>query len=248
MRRPVEEDRRYGGGLNPEDGFPVFFTEVSRALNRYEDTGRSAAALAGRFPRAEFPRVLDVCCGVGRLSGALHRLGYAVTGIDLSARQIGIARDAEPGPAYLVGDMAAPPPGPFDLLANVYTSFGYFSTEEEDLSVLPAWRRSLRPGGCLVMELADMDRARRRIPADGRLTRVHGEVTEHLTMDWDARLLTVDYLYRQETWRCVTRLYEKDALARGLAGAGFVDVELCGDFDGRAKDPDDNLVIFARNP
>ena len=51
--------------------------------------------------------VLDAGCGPGRHCGYLHRAGHRVVGIDLDPALIAEARVAEPGPDYLVGDLAA---------------------------------------------------------------------------------------------------------------------------------------------
>lgn len=232
--------------MNPSSGFPVFFTEVSRTLGRYEETQNDALSLAEHFQVSEYPRVLDICCGIGRMSGALNHLGYTVTGIDLSSEQLKIAQSENPGPTYIVGDMVSPPDGVFDIILNIYTSFGYYSTEEEDLSLLPIWRSRLRPGGVLIMELADMDRARSRIPTSGILDRHTGTVTEHLRLDWQSRLLVVDYISQEREWSCVTRLFEKEKLVSSLYNSGFSDVSIYGAFDMKCKEPDDNLVLVAR--
>ncbi len=48
--------------------------------------------------------VLDLCCGTGQLAAVLSEKGYAVTGVDGSARMIKIARKKAPGVEFLVQD------------------------------------------------------------------------------------------------------------------------------------------------
>jgi SAM-dependent methyltransferase len=241
------QGRQYGGGMNLETGFPLYFTEVSQRLGRYDETANDAALIAARFRSAEYPRVLDICCGIGRMSAAMHRLGYQVTGIDLSPEQIAVADIQNTGPRYITCDMIDPPHDSYDLILNIYTSFGYYETEEQDLSLLSVWRQRLRPKGILIMELADMDRARNRIPPTGQLTRSSEAVTEHLNLDWETRLLTVNYVSGQNSWSCVTRLFEKEHLRQALLNSGFSKVELYGSFRFSPKTNDDNLVIIATN-
>lgn len=233
------------GGLNAEDGFPLYFTEVSRLLGRYDQTEADIDSICHRYPPTDYPRALDICCGLGRAAAALVKRGYHATGIDLSREQIAEAGRVNPGPTYLQGDMACLPPGPYDLMLNLYTSFGYCGSEGQDIALLYHWTGALRAGGLLIMELADMDRARSRLPPDGRLERETDGVTEILSMDWRQRLLTVDYHHSGREWRCVTRLYEKEALAQHLLAAGFHSVEMFGSFRFGPKQPGDNLVLVA---
>ena len=79
--------------------------------------------------------LLDAPCGIGRHSLRLARLGYNVTGIDLSQMYIDIASEkskTEQGNSeFIQGDIQAPAsafkshPG-FDIIINMFTSNGYF--------------------------------------------------------------------------------------------------------------------------
>jgi hypothetical protein len=139
--------------------------------------------------------------------------------------------------------MADPPLGPFDALVNIYTSFGYAASEEEDLDILTAWRDRLRVGGRLVMELADLEKATAVLTADEYTYREKNGVKERLIVK--DRVLHVDYEYCGKKLSCKTRLYSKDRLQRMLVRSGFNNVRSFGGFDLSAKAPTDNLVIIA---
>lgn len=232
---------------NPDDGFPIEFVNAARVLGRYASTASDADALAAIIPLASYPRVLDVCCGFGRTAGKLHQLGYQVTGIDLSAEQIALARCDNPGPAYVVSDMRAlPPQQRYDAIVNLFTSFGYFATVDEDVQALHSWCAALRPGGKLIMELADMDLAREKLDRSlATIYRYTGDVIEECVMDWEQQIFRVKYLQNGEDFTCYTRLYESAALKEHLLAAGFSDVQLFGGLDLRARGRMDNLVLIA---
>jgi SAM-dependent methyltransferase len=99
-------------------------------------------------------RVLDVACGKGRHSKILARLGYDITGIDLSPESIRIAREAETDNLhFFVHDMRLPFWGNyFDYAFNFFTSFGYFRTRREHDAAIRTISRSLYPGGVLVID------------------------------------------------------------------------------------------------
>ncbi len=86
-------------------------------------------------------RVLDVGCGSGRHAISFAKRGYQqVTGIDLSPTLLAEAREeAQRLQLYiqfLERDMRDIPDEPFDLAVNLFTSFGYFETDEDNAAVI----------------------------------------------------------------------------------------------------------------
>jgi SAM-dependent methyltransferase len=103
-------------------------------------------------------KVLDLCCGPGRHSIEFAKRGLEVTGVDGSpflldhARER--AREAKVQVEWVQQDMRRfERRGTFDLACSIFTSFGYFVDEEDDLRVLRNIHGNLRPGGVFVMEL-----------------------------------------------------------------------------------------------
>ncbi len=239
--------------LNPSESFGADFSDLAEVLGRYAETAAEVDALVRLLDVAPGAHVLDVPCGFGRFAGPLHQRGFRVTGIDFSPEQIGLARARNPGPEYVVGDMAQPPPGPYDALINTFTSFGYGATPVDDARVLRAWYDELRPGGVLVMETADLERARTLLggdasgaPADGPgAHNVVGDVEERQSVDWDAHVLINRYRAGDRYVEVRTRLYTREQLVRMLNGVGFGEVRCYGGFDARSKRPEDRLVIRA---
>ncbi|MBA9084563.1 ubiquinone/menaquinone biosynthesis C-methylase UbiE [Fontibacillus solani] len=100
-------------------------------------------------------QVLDLCCGMGRHSMALHEAGYEVTGIDLSGVLLKEARsnDPEGTVTWVQSDMRSLPlEGGFDAVVNLFTSFGYFERDEEHIKVLQEISRMLKPGGRFIID------------------------------------------------------------------------------------------------
>jgi ubiquinone/menaquinone biosynthesis C-methylase UbiE len=90
-----------------------------------------------RLPKGA--EVLDLCCGMGRHSMALHDLGYKVTSLDLSDVLLAEARrtDVRSRIQWVKGDMRRLSIAqPFDAIFNLFTSFGYFDDDKENLAVL----------------------------------------------------------------------------------------------------------------
>src|SRR5437773_1202125 len=84
---------------------------------------------------------LDLCCGPGRASIALARRGVQVTGVDRSRFMLGKARaaaaDANADVELVEEDMRRfVRADSYDLVLSLFTSFGYFETQEDNLRVL----------------------------------------------------------------------------------------------------------------
>jgi SAM-dependent methyltransferase len=96
--------------------------------------------------------VLDLGTGSGHAAIAVSRLGHRVTGLDLSAEMVRLARRRAGGmanpPRFVVGDAADPDlPGTFDVLVSRYLLW----TLREPEAAVRRWQRLLRPGGRLAM-------------------------------------------------------------------------------------------------
>ena len=101
--------------------------------------------------------LLDVGCGTGRIAIPLARRGLRVTGVDTSRHALEAARAEGGGELELVRlDMRELHwDGEFDAAINVFTAFGYFATQAEDELVAAAIARALRPGGRLLIDVAN---------------------------------------------------------------------------------------------
>ncbi|MFF5186987.1 class I SAM-dependent methyltransferase [Streptomyces sp. NPDC000345] len=95
--------------------------------------------------------VLDLGCGTGSLSLLASEQGHRVTGVDLSAPMIDLARAKLAGrdAVFLLGDAAAPPVGGrrFDTVLVRHVLWAL----PDPARVLAHWRGLLRPGGRLVL-------------------------------------------------------------------------------------------------
>jgi SAM-dependent methyltransferase len=201
-------------------------------------------------------RVLDVACGTGRHSGAFAAQGMQVTGVDASAAYLKsararlrrIGRRARFVRADL-GDLRAFRGG-FDLVVNLFTSFGYLATPAQNERSLRQMAACLRPGGWLAVELLPRV-SLRRITDPEVIQRVPGGwLFEERWFSDDGRFLhtrvTWDLKRGRRVQDSVFQTYDRAELAGLFRRAGLRRIQAYGDFRGRAFRPGDRLLMIGR--
>lgn len=96
----------------------------------------------------------DLCCGKGRHSIYLNKKGFNVVGTDLSTQSIAEANKyANSTLEFYEHDMRKLfRTNYFDIVFNVFTSFGYFEKREDDLHVFDSVQKALKLNGLLVFD------------------------------------------------------------------------------------------------
>src|SRR5215470_11849160 len=118
-------------------------------------------ALLKRLEPLAGARMLDVACGAGRHAKYLASKGYRITGFDLAAESIRMAKQAEsPTLRFFRHDMRIPfGRNKFDYVLNFFTSFGYFESPADHSAVIRNMTDSLTPDGSLVLDYLNAYRA-----------------------------------------------------------------------------------------
>ncbi|QDO94772.1 class I SAM-dependent methyltransferase [Formosa sediminum] len=103
-------------------------------------------------------KILDLACGKGRHSIYLNSLGYHVIGADLSENSIEYAKQFENDTLqFKVHDMCKPYPDTFDAVFNLFTSFGYFEKDEDNLDTIKAIKSDLNDYGIGVIDFMNTE-------------------------------------------------------------------------------------------
>jgi len=211
------------------------------------------AALTGVGPGTErASRVLDLCCGMGRISLEFAGRGYAVTGVDITASYLDAARESAAADGVeleLVREDVRrfSRPASFGLALNLYTSFGYFDDPADDALLARIARESLVSGGAFVIETLGKELAVRDFTEGEWFERGGCTVlTEFSVADsWAAlrsRWITIRGADRFER-TFDQRLYSGTELRALLLAAGFSSVSLYGDWNGTPYDQNARVLI-----
>lgn len=104
--------------------------------------------------------ILDLACGRGRHAKYLYKKGFNVTGVDLSEESIRYAKQYEKNRLHFeVHDMCFPYPQKFDAVFNLFTSFGYFKNESDNLRTIEAIKAELKESGYGVIDFLNTELA-----------------------------------------------------------------------------------------
>jgi SAM-dependent methyltransferase len=258
----------------PEDDLPqtaLYFGRGYYHLYRNyllpEEQTRAEAAFIVRTLRPRSgARWLDLPCGYGRHLVELKALrpDLRLAGGDLSRdylREPGLRQAAAP----FACDMRRLPlaSASFDAVLNLLNSFGYYPPprgragrhrELDDRDMLAECARVLRPGGRLLLDLANR-RALVRLIERQPLIRYAGgewEVVEHFAWDPALEEIRNETVWRwpngEELARYRLRLYTPGQIRTLLERNGLELVKLFGGFDGSPLDPftSDRMLVIAR--
>ena len=181
--------------------------------------------------------LLDLACGHGRIANALAERGVRVTGLDATPLFLDLARAdaAERGldVEYVEGDMRSIPwRERFDRVLCWFTSFGYFS-DEENRAVLAGACGALKPGGLFAVELNHRDNLLGRYADETVSERGEDRMVDRHRLDlrtgrsFDRR--TVVRGGRSRTFEFSVRMFSAAELRDWLLAAGFREAEPHGE-------------------
>ena len=111
--------------------------------------------------------IADLPCGKGRHSVYLNSLGYKVTGGDLSENSILHAKQFENESLdFEVWDMRKALENKYDAIFNLFTSFGYFDDDNEDITILKSIKNGLQENGVFVMDFLNVEKVKSNIVSE----------------------------------------------------------------------------------
>lgn len=103
-------------------------------------------------------KILDLCSGHGRHTIPLAKAGYQMTALDLNKKALDIlekeAEKQKTAVRVIHGDMRKIPfEDEFDAIINMFTAFGYFTSDKENFKVLREVTKALKSGGKFLLDI-----------------------------------------------------------------------------------------------
>lgn len=142
-----------------EEWFDTPYYHILYNNRDYNEAENFLNLLTGFLKLEKDSKIIDLACGKGRHSIYLSKKGFDVLGLDLSEQSINFDKKYQnDNLKFQVHDMRNPIESePVDAVFNLFTSFGYFETEEEDKSVFKSVSDVLKDDGFFVLDFLNSE-------------------------------------------------------------------------------------------
>lgn len=218
-----------------------------------EDADEEAEQIISLLETKNGAEILDLCCGIGRHTLAFARKGFKLTGVDRTEEYLRIARaksaEEQLQIEFKKADMREfSCPDNYDVVLNLFTSFGYFENIEDDRRVLENIYISLRPGGKVIIDLVGKEMLGKFFQ------RRDWTETDDGGFALEERQICDDWSWMQNRWilikdaktvehRVDHRIYSAAELKGHLSSCGFRDIQAFGDLAGAPYDRDAKRLV-----
>lgn len=214
-----------------------FDSEYYHILYSHRDFDEAKAfidALDKFFKFQPDQKALDAACGRGRHSIYLNEKGLDVTGIDISKESIEFARQFEKENLhFLIQDIRKPlKEKGFDYIFNLFTSFGYFEKEEDNILALKSFNEDLKPGGSLILDFLNPEKTAQNLVKEE--TRKAGDISFNIKRRIEDTFLIKDILFEDQGKKFhfyeKVRLIRKEEFLNYFNFTGFLIQDIVGNY------------------
>ncbi|MBS4033804.1 MAG: class I SAM-dependent methyltransferase [Ignavibacterium sp.] len=234
--------------------------ETDEYLNVYQHRNESEAEvlvdlILNSISLERSSKVLDMACGTGRHSILFARKGFDVTAVDLSWNMISAAqKKAELENLqikFIQSDLRNfTYSSKFDLIVNLFTSFGYFESDSENFRILETAYDHLNSEGYFVLDFFNKDFIEQNLNPESREKIKNGEIIQQRKIDGlriIKKIIVTTSGNSKEYFESV-RMFSKEELVNELIRIGFAIEKTFGDFHGNKFEQysSSRIIIIAR--
>ncbi len=188
-------------------------------------------------------KVLDLFCGYGRHAILLGKLNYQIVGIETSQYllDVGLKKIEEAKLKENISFLKLNPAdinfsNEFDAVINMYTSFGFYESDEQNFNLIEKSYNMLKPGGKFLLDLVNREKVISLQPSKNWEEREGLFVLEaynfnHLKGRAITRRIILSNGLRKEGYISI-RLYTLAELKNSMENVGFKINKVYGDYDG----------------
>lgn len=209
--------------------------------------------IKGNLEFREGTKVLDAACGAGRFSNLFALEGFNVTAFDLSMQLLKIAKqnstEENLNVKYFRSDIRnVPLKGSFNLVLNMFTSFGYFKTEDENFSFISSAYKLLNDNGYFIFDYLNKNYVINNLVKESHKVINDKIITELRRLNGNRVEKEIIIETKEGTKKFIESvlMYSKDQIIEGFKERGFKVYKIFGDYLGAEFNAltSDRLLIF----
>jgi cyclopropane fatty-acyl-phospholipid synthase-like methyltransferase len=188
-------------------------------------------------------KILDMACGAGRHAIILARKDFNVTAVDLSENLISIAEQSAQNENLKINFVQSDirkyeTNDKFDLIVNLFTSFGYFESDEENFAILQKAYDLLVEDGYFVLDFFNSHFLQQNLVECSEESLGGAEIHQYRKIK-DKRVTKKIVITKNgnlSTYEESVRMFTKDELVKAIQNIGFDIYKTFGDFLGNEYD------------
>ena len=184
-----------------------------------------------------------MACGAGRHAILFSRKNYNVTAVDLSENLLSIAKQTAQNEKLSINFVHSDirkfqSKSKFDLILNLFTSFGYFDTDEENFSILQKAYDLLANDGYFVLDFFNSTFLAKNLVEHSKEVFKDVEINQHrkLINKRVKKEIVIKKNGKLSRYEESVRMFTKDELVDAITKIGFDIYKTFGDFLGNEFD------------
>jgi len=198
-------------------------------------------------------RTLDAACGSGRFSNLFAKEGFNVTAFDLSMQLLRIAKqnsiEENLDVKYFRSDIRnVPLKGSFNLVLNMFTSFGYFNTDDENFSFIRSAYQMLNDNSYFIFDYLNKNYVINNLVERSEKIINDKIITElrKINKNRVEKEIIIETKEGEKRFKESVMLYSKKEIIEGFEKYGFKTYKIFGDYFGKEFNSltSDRLLIF----
>lgn len=191
----------------------------------------------------ESSSVLDLACGAGRHSILFAERGMNVMGIDLSKNLLKLAVEKATESNLKINFInedirKLKLDKKFDLVVNLFTSFGYFETDKENFTIFEKAAEHLLSNGVFVFDYFNTPYLIENLKPHS-IDKIGDTIFEQIRNIRNNRVekkIEITGKHRKSTYHESVKMYSANELVKQLKKSGFTKIGLYGDYKGSIFD------------
>ena len=168
-----------------EDWFNTSYYHILYKNRNYKEAKKFIDNLVLHLKIQKNQKLIDIACGKGRHANYFNKLGFDVIGIDLSEKNIHMAKNNETKKLkFQIYDMRNVfKENYFDIATNLFTSFGYFDAKKDDEKAMISMAKNLKKNGLLIIDFMNVEKTiSNLIPSEiKKIDNVLFKINRHIT-------------------------------------------------------------------